>query len=331
MKKVLLISFAIYFGVFAFAQDFGTTQFATLSRNDSIIGVYYGGNALEEAFDAAADSDIVTLSAGHFSAPYDINKAIAIRGAGYDTATNIETIPTYIESDYFYISSNILMEGVHCQGWYGVYINASNIRFNKCRFDHIQGNEDWWYGRTFSQCNFTNCLISEWNSQYTSQTIFTNCVILNSTNNNHDLYYNCIIGISPELTNYKSIHNSITFSSDSSSSGTAIDVFNTVGIRTQDTAEFYQNRAGHNNQTFHSFSSIFKTFNGTYTEGETFELQDNISNTLLGSDSTQIGIYGGALPFNSRVTDPRIIGHSVDLHSNNNQINVYIDLRDSNN
>lgn len=322
MKKALFLCLTLMSATFGFAQNFGTTQFATLSRNDSIIGTFYGSGALEAAYNAAIDSDIVTLSAGHFNINY-IRKNITIRGTGYDTASTVEVLPTYLDGP-FNIYPPILLEGVYCTST--VYISTSNIRFNKCRFNQIEG-----YGVTRSQCIFSNCLISSWNGQSTTQTVFANCVILNSYNNSYDIYNNCIIGISPELTDYKEIHNSITFSNDTTGIGNATNVYNTVGIRVQDTAQFYANRAGRNNQTFHGFSSIFKTFNGTYTEGETFELQDNIANTLLGSDSTQIGIYGGALPFNNRVTDPRIIGHSVDLHSNaNGQINVYINLRNSN-
>ena len=328
MKKALFLCLTLMSATFGFAQNFGTTQFATLSRNDSIIGTLYGSGALEAAYNAAIDSDIVTLSAGHFnSSAFDpwnnIQKTITIRGTGYDTASTVEVLPTYLDNA-FGIHRPILLEGVYCTS--DVRILSSNIRFNKCRFSQMYGD----YG-TQIQCVFTNCLISSWNGRSTTQTVFANCVILNSYNNSYDIYNNCIIGISPELTDYKEIHNSITFSNDTTGIGNATNVYNTVGIRAQDTAQFYANRAGRNNQTFHSFSSIFKTFNGTYTEGETFELQDNIANTLLGSDSTQIGIYGGALPFNNRVTDPRIIGHSVDLHSNaNGQINVYINLRNSN-
>lgn len=281
------------------------------------------------AYNAAIDSDIVTLSAGHFSSSFpnfsSIQKTITIRGTGYDTASSVEVLPTYLDNS-FTINRPILLEGVYCVS--DVRLYSSNIRFNKCKFNNVYGYSP---NGISTQCVFTNCLVSEWNSIYTTHTSLINSIILNSLTNNYDIYHNCIIGISPELTNYKEIHNSITFSSDTTSVGNATNVFNTVGIRPHDTAAFYQNRAGHNNQTFHSFSSIFKTFNGTYTEGETFELQDAAASTLLGSDSTQIGIYGGALPFNSRVTDPRIIGHSVDAHSDgNNQIKVYIDLRDSN-
>ena len=328
MKKALFLCLTLMSATFGFAQNFGTTQFATLSRNDSIIGTFYGSGALVAAYNAAIDSDIVTLSAGHFNTnfPYysNIQKNITIRGTGYDTASTVEVLPTYLDNE-FSIDRPILMEGVYCIS--DVKIFSSNIRFNKCRFNQIAG-----YAGTQIQCIFTNCLISSWNGRNTTQTVFANCVILNSYNNSYDIYNNCIIGISPELTDYKEIHNSITFSNDTTGIGNATNVYNTVGIRAQDSAQFYANRAGRNNQTFHSFSSIFKTFNGTYTEGETFELQDNIANTLLGSDSTQIGIYGGALPFDNHVTDPRIIEHSVDLHSNaNGQINVYINLRNSNN
>ena len=329
MKKIILLTIALFATTLAFAQNFGTTQFATLSRNDSIIGTFYGSDAFMAAYNVSVDSDVIVLSAGYFNlTTYDINKKISIRGVGYDTASSVEISPTYLRRGsghpYTNFGKIIYMEGVYCTA--DIRITSSNIRFNKCRFDIINP-----YGSNYTQCTFTNCFITNWYSTIHS-TIFTNCVILNSTSTADDIYNNCIIGISPELTNYKEIHNSITFSNDTTGIGNATNVYNTVGIRAQDTTQFYTNREGRNNQTFHSFSSIFKTFNGTYTEGESFELQDNIANTLLGSDSTQIGIYGGALPFNSRVTDPRIIGHSVDLHSNaNGQINVHIDLRDSNN
>jgi len=52
-------------------------------------------------------------------------------------------------------------------------------------------------------------------------------------------------------------------------------------------------------------NTVFKTFNGS-TEGENFELLDSIATNCLGTDGTQIGIYGGAMPFDPHVTSPLI-------------------------
>lgn len=37
-----------------------------------------------------------------------------------------------------------------------------------------------------------------------------------------------------------------------------------------------------------------------------FELQDSIATTILGNDGTQVGIYGGPMPF-----DPYVYNHKV--------------------
>jgi len=141
-----------------------------------------------------------------------------------------------------------------------------------------------------------------------------------------DVYYNCIIGIPPALTNNKrNIINCITYSTNTGQ-GTAANVYNTVGIT--DSTDFYAYRADHNNSNVHGFESIFKTFRGTYTAGETFELTPQAAATYLGSDSTQVGIYGGSTPYNPKATDMRIQKYAVGFYSDQNgqlQINVTLD------
>ena len=55
-----------------------------------------------------------------------------------------------------------------------------------------------------------------------------------------------------------------------------------------------------------SISNIFKTWRGTYSDQETFELTDEAKAKYLGNDGTQIGIYGGALPYDPTPSNPRI-------------------------
>lgn len=337
MKKIVLLTIAFYATTLACAQNFSTRQFATLSRNDTIVGTYYGGNALRDALNQAQNGDVITLSSGNFTSYETFQPSVTIRGIGYTTDSIVEIGPTIITAYYGYTNIygnvQIEMEGVFFAG--ELRCSASNSRFSKCRITTFRAGGG-------GNNTISNCVIDNHISRETPPNVFMNNVILNYTysqtyatsyNPSSDVFNNCIIGVSPALTNYLHINNCITFYTDTiPSQGNADNVYNTVGIRPNDTAVFYQDRTGHNNLTVHSYSSIFKTFNGTYIDGETFELQDNVSNTLLGSDSTQIGLYGGSLPFNSRVTDPRIISYSVDLNSNsNNELKVYIGLDNSNN
>lgn len=102
---------------------------------------------------------------------------------------------------------------------------------------------------------------------------------------------------------YNSYHNSF-YNGDHN----ATTSYYTIGLRPSH-ADFFDtvNAPDHNLHNYHNFSSVFKTFDGNgYTEGETYELQDSIANTILGDDGTQVGIYGGPFPFNPNVRNPRI-------------------------
>ena len=54
------------------------------------------------------------------------------------------------------------------------------------------------------------------------------------------------------------------------------------------------------------YQSLFTTFRGTYTDDETFELTDEAKTSFVGIDGTQVGIYGGNMPFSTTPTNPQI-------------------------
>jgi hypothetical protein len=64
---------------------------------------------------------------------------------------------------------------------------------------------------------------------------------------------------------------------------------------------------GVDNSTYtESIADIFKTYTSGYTDGETFELNDNIKSLYPGTDGTQIGMQGGNYPFTTTVQYPII-------------------------
>ncbi len=84
MRKVILLFCALVCANVLMAHQ----QLATLNHNDSI-RIFYGTNAFVQAYNAAVDGDVITLSDGAFST-CDINKGITVRGNGAypDTARN---------------------------------------------------------------------------------------------------------------------------------------------------------------------------------------------------------------------------------------------------
>lgn len=55
--------------------------------------------------------------------------------------------------------------------------------------------------------------------------------------------------------------------------------------------------------------TVFKTYTGQSfqkLDSENFELTDEAKGKYLGTDGTQVGIYGGSLPFTSTPSNPQI-------------------------
>lgn len=356
MKKTFTIIALLMAGSIAFSQQLNITQFATLNHNDTITA-YYGSEAFIAAHNAAVHGDIITLSPGYFS-PTDITKAVSIRGAGmlYDTTAN-RYQTTQIGHNFYLNVPNVAgytltIEGVHISGVI-VYQSAFNPRFNKCRINMLRR---YGYGNNYVMLNmpvFTNCIVENWDgASLASNPMFTNSIILNTMQGtvwgaytytggdyigvgsynytcgqSNDVYYNCIVNIPPNLTNNKrNIINCITYTTDTNATvATGTNTYNTVGIKGQGT--FYSNTDNHGNINVNSFESIFKTFRGTYTAGETFELTDEAAATYLGSDGTQVGIYGGSAVFNPKATDMRIRKYSVGFYSDENgQLKITTEL-----
>ena len=61
-----------------------------------------------------------------------------------------------------------------------------------------------------------------------------------------------------------------------------------------------------NNNKIAATSAVFKSFDGTYSDQQTFELTDTAKETYKGIDGTEIGIYGGNMPFSAVTTNPQI-------------------------
>ncbi len=325
MKKLFLslMLLATFTGAL-FAQN---SLVATLNHNGEI-SVFYGGEALKDAHAAAQHGDAITLSSGTFKA-VDITKAITLRGAGMEVDSVRNTLPTIIQGDMTIaigdsVNEKLTIEGIfHHNSTLNIKNVLNNATFLKNRFYIVKYNESStnfieYNNNRFIQCkisnyisavvynsskknlHFTNCFINNINNINTSvyvSYIFTNCIIM-STNNMHINYlhnctfHNCIL-ISLENNAY--IYHILPSSSIA---------YNCISLCEHSMFQNIPNTTNRSAGT--NYATIFKTYKGTYTDTETFELIDSIKTKYLGNDGTQVGIYGGMLPYSPTPTNPQI-------------------------
>ena len=328
MKKLLLTFVALVCATVSYAQG---SLLATLSH-DGQISAYYGASALKAALEAATDGDVITLSSGQFNA-VNITKAITLRGAGMSVSTDSINPheSTIIQGDYTInladsLAGRIVMEGLYMNGKVTYSGVLKNAQFLKCRFSGLGDGSGKITNTAFIHCRFADyCAIASNSNAY-----FINCVVnrlrQNASTSNVEMdncfvhfqqtsstggywssncvntyFKNCVLAYYSEYSG--SYYNSLP---------TSCTAYNCVGIGGE--YNIFSNIAYKNNTNTwvgSSVASIFKTYTdyqskAIISDSETFELTDEAKTKYLGTDGTQIGLYGGNLIYNENPTTPQI-------------------------
>ena len=310
-KKILSLVAAIVAVTATYAQS---TLVATLTHGDNVT-MFYGTYALRDAHDAAESGDIINLSGGAFQG-VNITKALTLRGTGIDAA-----VPTHILHDFGFLISEedpgrLSMEGIRCSGTVWMYGTYANPYFLKCEFSAIcfgdQNNTAMiknatfvdckitsecksYYGKDQSTKQFINCFLN-WFSNNDSQespSIFTNCVIKDVDYTHNSQFGNCII--------YTTQHQGNAIPSSSTA-------YNCLAVNYDN---LFRDSPASSGCSSASFAEVFKTFTGTYSDAETFELTETAKTQYLGKDGTQVGLYGGVMPYTSTPSYPQITTMNV--------------------
>lgn len=307
MKKFFFSLVAIVFATMSYAQS---SMLATLSHEGEI-STFYGALALRDAYNAAQSGDVITLSSGTFNA-VNIDKAVIIRGAGMGIDSAAQSEPTVLTGDF---SINIPDEDTNRLTIEGIYHNATisinnfkNGTFLKDRFKRIT-----YYTRgscyanlTMIHCKVTeelelpenspiscvNCIIINPYNVSTSPIEFSNCVVKEDKYNFSGYLYSC--SFKNCIIDYK---NTDYFKSSST-------VYNCVGVGSESKGLFKE--IPNSTNVYKTFDEVFKTYAGQYNDDETFEITDGIKESIKGIDGTEVGIYGGNLPFSTTPTNPQI-------------------------
>lgn len=305
MKKIFFLLFILTCAIHINAQ----TQIATLCHEDSVTS-YYGANGLINAYNAAVDGDVITLSQGQFNA-ITIKKFITIKGAGMEMLNLGDRIqePTILSGAFsIYLPSDstkaLTIEGICHEDSYINMAGVYNTTFIKCSIAEMITRGE---ALIVNNLNFVHCKIysfgeslsptiasvNAYNSYFedfycknkaTAGYNFTNCIIKTDFSNIYKCYLkNCIlIG-----KNESSIHTTNT-------------AHNCIWQGTTTSAEIFSGaNANRNNFKISESQQLFldNTFYELTNEGKSYK----------GLDGTEIGIYGGSMsyspiPFNLQIT-----------------------------
>lgn len=326
MKKYFV---TLFLSVFCFVVQVSaqSSVIATLFH-DGDIKTFYGTDALRSAHAAAVHGDVITLSSGSFTAT-NITKAVTLRGAGMEYNSISVTEPTIISGDFsIQIASdstlqnnNLVMEGIYHNAAGIITVNGSlnNPQFVKCRLYMIKCGSSGTYGYMY-YANFINCVIAyEVNFFSSGSATFVNCYVFDmeyySSNSTASAeFQNCVV----KDSNFSNVRNAVfrncflyatAGTSTSNKLPSSSPAYNCVALSATSSTNIFANQSNTTNTQASSFSDVFKTWTGSSLANfktERLELTDAAKTKYLGSDGTQIGIYGGSIPFDPRPSNPQI-------------------------
>lgn len=309
MKKLLLSMALVLLGLnAAMAQS---SLIATLSHEGNV-SLFYGYNAFVDAMAAADHGDVITLSSGLFAQSH-INKAVTIRGAAaYDDLekgvlkTELNgTNNTYIDIPEETNGHTLNMEYIYLNG---TFCNRSKLQSPK--FQHM-------YVSTFNLCyssgNYTTGTMSDaifadfqgniTNTTYASFSIINSILTVDyrQASAQCNVFNSIVLTPSTYTVNYMDYINfkNCIFANCKGSLKSTNTCDHCVAIVEEGNSDFLANIVGGTNWTVNSSNEIFT--------GEAFYvLTPTAAQTYLGTDGTQVGVWGGPMPWQYTAENPTI-------------------------
>ncbi len=337
MKKIVIIFVCCLMAAMgASAQDLPTT----VLKSSKGIKVFYGVKSLVEAVDSIKawgqdDSPCsLTLSSGVFEAPSDFDVSnmpnILIRGAGMDggTGTTVQSDNTTLKS-----SAKLDVEGIYFRTTFSA--NPVKKTFTRCRFKKYtssgEAGDTYLNDNIFIQCKMENLAV---NSQ-SKFTAFNSIFICNASMSYWQAEFNnCLVQLQSyvsDLDNYggmTNMYNCIIAAISGSSSAFDARVNLNKCLVLNNCSSIFENQTSLTNISlpYDSISTVFKTYTGTYTIEETFELTDEAKAKYLGADGRQVGIYGGDYSYDPSVSYPHITKKTVAARTENGKLKVNVEI-----
>lgn len=300
-------------------------QMATLQHGNKTT-VFYGVNAFVDAYNSAADSaDVIILSSGRFNNPSYIQKSISVYGAGCENDTITGTKRTEMNGLNLHHADGVddygevvkggkpvngsYFEGICFTTRFNILDNSGvpvkNITIRKCSFLYTDNNENSFVITTNTEnVNVIQCGIQR--LELTGGALIknlniTNCIIHNRMGGNYasssstiSIRNSIIWGL---YSNYNYlISNSILNNSIGSGATSKNNIF--IGATA----------TGTNNSNDVNWTGINEV--GVWADTGYYELK--YPQKYIGTDGTQVGIYGGEYPWNIIPSTPRLLESDID-------------------
>ena len=298
MKKFFLSMVVVLTGATAtFAQS---SLIATLSHEGNV-QVFHGPTSYKQAMAAAQDGDVISLAGGIYEAT-NITKGITLRGSGVEKDTISNAYPTELQGQFSIdipdSCSSPVIEGVYCSSVVTL-VKMKNPVFMKSKFYSLSyNNASKVDNLTMLHCNVTssmslnssstaNLINSYIHNLYGTSLDVTNCYIYLYTGSSvsdpikKSQFRNCFI-----ITSW----NNYSLSSNCM-------VYNCVGYGTS----LFTNHSSKNNVAL--TSSEWPTL---FTSTGFYQLTDEAKTKYKGDDGTEVGLYGGSLPYDLHIAKPQI-------------------------
>jgi len=317
MKKTSFVKMAaivvgLVMGVCAKAQD---VQMVTLQHGDDM-QAYYGHTAFQQAMAAAQKGDLITLSGGSFASA-TIDKVVTIQGAGY-----VQDVEKYRYRTTMSGELNIEIPngetGLVIEGVYSDYVkvkgNIDNLIVRKCRFGLLNYQES-----NSKNCLIDRCRVNDFRPDRHSVNFLVKNSILGRVDDNEAdailLFQNSII------TDYKN-HYGITAQFRNCISATG---FNASGCSAYNclTQLGFNSSIPQSNVWKLSEAEMRVLFadgsrHSSFDDNSYYKLIDEAAAKYIGTDGTQVGIYGGTTPFTDVPSNPQVVSKEIAAESDAN-------------
>lgn len=351
MKKTLLSALVAVLG-FTTQATAQSSILATLHHNGEIKTFYGTNALSEANKVAADGDVITLSSGTFNAPADTITKAITLRGAGMelDTLNNVE--PTIINGSIVLnipetATSNFILEAVDLSDSIRYIGTLKSPQFIKSRMDYIGDvansiiinaqflhciishkiylfanssatlvncyvRDPYCYSESTSNFEFQNCVMYLYNYKLASSIIRNSIIVYPKGGHNSNEYY----ALHPSVTAYNCV-GIWTYEAGYTSYSACLFEF-----QTNTTNKEFTNSSKDCSKFFKNWNFYYGKYSGLYWSLNTetlqnfketrLELAESFKTTYKGSDGTEVGIYGGKLPFDAVSTNPRITKCEVD-------------------
>ena len=341
MKKTIL--FAAFICSFFAAQTSKAQDPVTTLQHAGTTKVFYGTTSFSDAYTTSVKGDTLLLSIGGFTPPAAIAKGITVIGSGhFPDSVTVKKRTTILGG----LTFNAGADSLHLEG---LYINGSinsamvtihNIKINRCRVVDISFSSS-------GSAPKNNCLLEdnfiEGNINFSNNG--NNFIVRHNVIASYLFYINSNAIIDGNV--FLSVYGGI--SSPINSSIIRNNIFiGTNGANLSDPGSnnvFYNNllkgsaisyssgSSGSSNYFGVAQANIFINQTGNVIDySHNYHLKSPIS--YIGTDGTQVGLYGGLIPFKDGgvPSNPQITSKSVDTKTDTNgnlKINFTVKAQDN--